>query len=84
MLYENNKVRDISYFAVCDNIVRLIDSIADKGKSREEKEKIFDALFEILKPLSERSIGKRVTLDEIYEGWKYIKSKMNTACAGRL
>ena len=78
-LYKNIKVRDISYYAVFDNIVRLIDSIADKGKSKEEKEKIFESLFEILKPFSERGIGKKVSLDKIYEGWKYIKSTINSS-----
>lgn len=79
MLYENKKVRDISYYAVFDNIVRLIDSIADKGKSKEEKEKIFESLFEVLKPFSERGIGKKVSLDKIYEGWKDIKSTINSS-----
>jgi hypothetical protein len=77
MLYDNEKIQEFSLYSIRDNIVNLISSIGERGKNREEKEKIFNALFEILEPFSSRPIGKSLQLDKIYEDWIKIKQKIN-------
>ncbi len=67
-LQEDEMIREAIYYDMWEKIKDLLEGIRIKTKkNKEEKKKVYAALLELLKPYSERHIGKQVHLDEIYD-----------------
>ena len=64
---ESEIVRWLFYEATYENMEQVLRSIVNRAsRSKEDKEETLVKLFEMLKPLASRSIGKRFGLEGVY------------------
>jgi DNA-binding HxlR family transcriptional regulator len=78
--FQQEGARWLFYEANYQNIEQILQHILERAsRSKIDKEQTLSRLFEILEPYSERAIGKRFALDDVYNSKQaVIKAIVNT------
>ena len=73
LIQEDEMIRGAIYFDMWEKTKDLLEGIRSKTRrDNEEKKKAYDTLLELLEPYSDRSIGKQVMLNKLYDSLKKI------------